>query len=60
MATSARTFWVFVSSTFTDLEAEQNALQPDTFKKLRSHCERYGRRFQAIGLRWALNPECSK
>lgn len=46
------TFRVFVSSTFSDLIAERNALHELVFPKLRELCLQHGCRFQAIDLRW--------
>ena len=57
MATSGRTFRIFVSSTFGDLVAERNALQERVFPKLRDLCRAYGCRFQAIDLRWGIREE---
>jgi WD40 repeat protein len=54
---SSRTFRVFVSSTFSDLKAERNALQERVFPKLREMCEQHGCRFQAIDLRWGVSEE---
>jgi len=57
MATTSRTFRVFVSSTFSDLKAERNALQQYVFPRLRELCLRHGCRFQAIDLRWGVSEE---
>ncbi len=53
------TFRVFVSSTFNDLKAERNALQQETFPKLREYCRQRGARFQAIDLRWGVSQEAA-
>jgi hypothetical protein len=55
----SRTFRVFVSSTFSDLKAERNALQEHVFPKLRELCERHGCQFQAIDLRWGVSQEAA-
>ena len=52
MAQSSRTFRIFVSSTFSDLKAERNALQEKIFPRLRDLATAHGCRFQAIDLRW--------
>jgi hypothetical protein len=52
-----RTFRVFVSSTFSDLEAERSALQENVFPKLKQLCLEHGCRFQAIDLRWGVRKE---
>lgn len=54
-----RNIRIFVSSTFSDLEAERNALQKDVFPRLRSLAESLGCRFQAIDLRWGISEEAS-
>lgn len=59
MAQQARTFRVFVSSTFSDLKAERNALQERIFPRLRELCTQHGARFQAIDLRWGVSEEAS-
>lgn len=52
-------FRVFVSSTFSDLIAERNALQEFVFPKLSEYCQRKGARFQAIDLRWGVSEEAA-
>jgi WD40 repeat protein len=52
-----RTFRVFVSSTFSDLALEREALQERVFPALRTLCEQRGCRFQAIDLRWGVAEE---
>ena len=59
MILSTRTFRVFVSSTFSDLKAERNALQEKVFPKLRKLCDQHGCRFQAIDLRWGVSEEAA-
>lgn len=53
------TFRVFVSSTFSDLIDERDALQQRTFPKLREYCQQKGARFQAIDL-WSIEIEANK
>ena len=55
----ARTFRVFVSSTFNDLKTERNALQAKVFPRLRTLCQQHGARFQPIDLRWGVSDEAS-
>ena len=54
-----RTFRLFVSSTFKDLEAERNVLQQVAFPRVRDFCARHGARFQAIDLRWGVSEEAA-
>ena len=54
---TARTFRIFVSSTFSDLKEERNALQQHVFPRLRELSLQHGCRFQAIDLRWGVREE---
>src|SRR4029077_11264110 len=55
----SRTFRVFVSSTFSDLKAEREALQVHVYPDLCRLCEENGCRFQAIDLRWGVSEEAA-
>ena len=59
MSFASKTFRIFVSSTFSDLKEERNALQSHVFPRLRELCAEYGCRFQAIDLRWGIREEAS-
>jgi hypothetical protein len=59
MPQASRTFRIFVSSTFSDLKEERNALQKNVFPRLRELCARHGCRFQAIDLRWGIREEAA-
>lgn len=48
MAQASKTFRIFVSSTFSDLKEERNALQKHVFPKLCGLCMQYGCGFQAV------------
>lgn len=48
---------VFVSSTFSDLKPERNALQAQVFPRLEQVCAQNGFQFQAIDLRWGVSSE---
>lgn len=48
---------VFVSSTFSDMKHERNALQADVFPRLEQLCLKNGFQFQAIDLRWGVSTE---
>ncbi len=52
-------FRVFVSSTFSDLVEERNALQERVFPRLREYCQQRAAKFQAIDLRWGVARESS-
>ena len=54
-----RVFRVFVSSTFSDLEAERNALRERVYPALRQFCADHGAGFQDIDLRWGVSEEAS-
>jgi hypothetical protein len=59
MPRQSRTFRIFVSSTFSDLKEERNALQKHVFPKLRELCMQHGCHFQAIDLRWGIREEAT-
>lgn len=59
MAQPPRTFRIFVSSTFSDLKAERNALQERVFPRLRDLAASHGCRLQAIDLRWGVSEEAA-
>ena len=59
MLPANKTFRVFVSSTFSDLQEERNALHRLVFPRLRELCQRYGARFQPIDLRWGVSDEAA-
>ncbi|MGA7075126.1 MAG: AAA family ATPase, partial [Halobacteriota archaeon] len=48
-----------MSSTFSDLIEERNALQREVFPRLRALCQEHGCRFQAIDLRWGVREEAA-
>jgi len=48
---------VFVSSTFSDLKLERDALARRVFPKLEQLCQTEGFQFQAIDLRWGVSTE---
>jgi len=57
MARFDKTFRIFVSSTFSDMKKERNALQEEVFPRLRRLCLDRSTRFQAIDLRWGVSEE---
>lgn len=59
IAKASRTFRIFVSSTFSDLKQERDALQREVFPRLRELCLQHGARFQAIDLRWGVSEEAA-
>lgn len=52
---TTRTIRVFVSSTFSDLQAEREALHVRVFPRLRRFCAALGATFQAVDLRWGVS-----
>jgi len=56
-----KTFRIFVSSTFSDLLAERNALQAKegAFARLRKLCNDRGAHFQDVDLRWGVSEEAA-
>jgi hypothetical protein len=48
---------VFVSSTFSDMKHERNALAVEVYPKLEKLCQDHGFHFQAIDLRWGVSTE---
>ncbi|MFM7057226.1 MAG: AAA family ATPase [Planctomycetota bacterium] len=48
---------LFVSSTFSDMKHERNALAANTFRRLEQLCQQHGFQFQAIDLRWGVSAE---
>ncbi|MRS05685.1 DUF4062 domain-containing protein, partial [bacterium] len=56
----SRTFRIFVSSTFSDLKAERNALQERVFPRLREICESHNCRFQVVDLRWGISESAAR
>jgi hypothetical protein len=55
----SRTFRNFVSSTFSDLKVERNALQEKVFPRLCDLAAAYNCKFQAIDLRWGVSEEAA-
>ncbi len=52
-----RAIRVFISSTFSDMEAERDVLVRSVFPKLRDLCEKRGVAFTEIDLRWGLTDQ---
>jgi hypothetical protein len=59
MAGHSRIFRIFVSSTFSDMRAEREALQRRVFPRLQRFCLDRGARFQAVDLRWGVSDEAT-
>ncbi|MGV1036590.1 MAG: HEAT repeat domain-containing protein [Candidatus Nanopelagicales bacterium] len=55
----ARTFRLFVSSTFNDFELERDTLRERVWPRLEQYCEQRGARFQAVDLRWGVGSEAA-
>jgi len=60
MILEPKTFRVYVSSTYSDLKNERNALHKRVFPRLRELCAKYGFRFQAVDLRWGVSRETAE
>ncbi len=60
MPAPSPTIRLFVSSTFSDLKAERDALQREVFPRLKQLCLSKGLRFQAIDLRWGVSEEATR
>ena len=57
---SSRIFRLFISSTFSDFEAEREALRERVFPELEEFCRLRGASFQAIDLRWGITEEAQR
>ena len=57
MQKGRKTIRVFLSSTFSDLKVERNALHERVFPRLVRFCAENGWRFHAIDLRWGVSSE---
>lgn len=60
MPLASRLFRIFISSTFSDLKAERDALQARVFPRLQALCLAHGARFQAVDLRWGVSEEAGR
>lgn len=52
-----KTFRLFISSTFNDLQEERNILQEEVFPEIKTFCKSYGYNFEPIDLRWGVSNE---
>ena len=50
----SRTFRTFLSSTFSDFEAERKALHEKVWPELEEHCKAHGASFEVVDLRWGI------
>jgi WD40 repeat protein len=60
MPSSTKIFRLFVSSTFSDLIDERNALQSRVYPKLAALCRAQGASFQAVDLRWGVSEQAAE
>src|SRR5215813_9473343 len=51
---TTRVFRLFVSSTFSDMHLERDALQQQVFPRLADLCQQRSARFMAVDLRWGV------
>lgn len=56
---SVRTVRIFVSSTFSDMKVERDALQRRVFPLLSRQCAERGWQFQVVDLRWGVSEEAA-
>ena len=57
MENNLKTFRLFISSTFSDFQAEREALQIKVFPQIKEYCSSQGYTFQPIDLRWGVSDE---
>jgi hypothetical protein len=57
MPQSTKVFRLLVSSTFSDMVIERNAMQEQVFPRLHELCANHSARFQPIDLRWGISQE---
>ena len=60
MPISTKIFRVFVSSTFSDLVVERDALQSKVYPRLAALCKAHGASFQAVDLRWGVSEQAAE
>ena len=54
---TAKTFRLFISSTFSDFSEERKRLHEKVFPKIEKLCEKAGWQFQPVDLRWGVSDE---
>ena len=54
---NSKTFRLFISSTFSDFQAEREVLQTKVFPEIKEYCSSKGYTFQPIDLRWGVSNE---
>jgi NACHT domain- and WD repeat-containing protein len=54
------TFHVFISSTFSDMQLERDALRARVFPQLVTLCQSHGAVFEPVDLRWGVNREAAE
>jgi len=54
---NAKTFRLFISSTFSDFQSEREVLQSEVFPYIKKYALSLGYTFQPIDLRWGVNEE---
>lgn len=52
---TAKTFRIFLSSTFGDFQAEREALRARVWPILESRCQSHGAAFEVVDLRWGIS-----
>lgn len=54
---NAKTFRLFISSTFNDFRFERQVLHEKVFPVIENYCIEKGYTFQPVDLRWGVNNE---
>ena len=50
---------VFISSTFTDTQAERNYMMREIYPEIREFCQEHGIDFNVIDLRWGIRDQAT-
>ena len=54
---NAKTFRLFISSTFSDFTVERQVLHEKVFPEIDNYCTEHGYQFQPVDLRWGVSDE---
>ncbi|KAM9330625.1 NACHT domain- and WD repeat-containing protein 1 [Gastrophryne carolinensis] len=56
---SSNTVRLFISSTFTDMVDERNALMDQAYPEIQAFCQKYGLSFEVVDMRWGVRDYAS-